>query len=124
MFIYYPSFKVLIFRLIKVYLGTLRMNQFFFSKSSGPPRPSVDPHPYRATYARALVNLLVFIKTLKNDDQLYTYLMKLKLNTRKRADSNLWLQKINASLSCWNKSPSPPPPPPALSEKANGLSLI
>ena len=46
-----------------------------------PPNTSVIPHPYRAAYVLSLVNKFIFIKTLKNAKQIYTFLMKLKLNT-------------------------------------------
>ena len=56
----------------------------FFFRGSMPPDPpntSVIPHPYRAAYVLSLVNKFIFIKTLMNAEQIYTFLMKLKLNT-------------------------------------------
>ena len=44
-----------------------------------PPNTSVIPYPYRAAYVLSLVNKFIFIKTLKKTDQIYTFLMKLKL---------------------------------------------
>ena len=90
------SLKLLIFRFIIMFFGTLRMHKvahFFpnFSQGEhahGPPPPppnknlvSVDIHTGVHTRFLQLTSWF-FIKTLKNADQVYTYLMKLKLNTR------------------------------------------
>ena len=62
------------------YFGTLRVHHIapFFQKFPGgggghaprPPSTSVIPHPYRATCALSLVDSLIFIKTLKDADQI------------------------------------------------------
>ena len=64
-------------------IALLLFFSFFFpgEHANESPRSSVKRHPYRATYPLSLVNQLIFIKTLKNADQIYTYLKKLKLNT-------------------------------------------
>ena len=73
------SLKLLIFRLIISYFGSLRMHQtaplisFFLGEHTPYPIPQVSIH---------ILAGLIFIYTLKNADQIYTYLMKLKLNTR------------------------------------------
>ena len=75
----------IIFVVVVVYLLSFKLmiaDCTIFQNFLRPPTKSVNPHPYRATYTRYLVYLLIFIKTLKNADQIYTFLMKLKLNTR------------------------------------------
>ena len=82
-----------------------------------PPCTSPAAYCYSATYAHAVLssfldNKLLFIRKLKNADQIYSYLMKLKLNKCIGPNSNcrqLYNKKKNtftlsvkkSSLSCW-----------------------
>ena len=122
--------------LVITYFGTPRLRQITpflskFSRGSMPPDPlaKVSLHIVTGLHTLQLCNPLSFYKNiLKNAGQIYTYLMKLKLNKRVRTNSNCKktvLVKINAliclkksSLSCWKKSA------PAPDQKRNGLSLI
>ena len=88
------SLKLLIFSLIITHFGTLRIQQIapFISNFSGGACPTTPYHKPESTslqgYLRAcyvilsVFNYLIFIKTLTNADQIYTYLMILKLDMR------------------------------------------
>ena len=69
------SLKLLIFRLIISERSECTILHLFFENFAGehaprPPSTSVIPHPYRATCALSLVDSLIFIKTLKDADQI------------------------------------------------------
>ena len=93
----------------------------YFPGEAYPPSTSAYLHPYRATAC------------LKNADQIYTYLMKLKLNTRigliaiiKRlftVTKNKYFHFVykNSSLSCSSEKKTAPLP---YQKKTNDLSLI
>ena len=101
------SVKLLHFRLIITYFGMFRVHQI------APFLLFVFGRAFPSHY-----HLLIFIKTLKDANQIYI----LKLNMRIGPNSNLkkrllWLQKINALtlsekkvLICWEKKTAPPPP--------------
>ena len=86
---------MLIFRLKLSYFGTLRMHQtatflsfFFPGEHAGSPLAKVSINIIRGLNTRLvcviiyLGNKMIFIKTLMNADQIYSYLLKLKLNLR------------------------------------------
>ena len=86
------TLKLLIFSLVIAYFGTPRLHQIApflskFSLGSMPPDPLalvglciVTVYQYTCYVILFLVNKLIIMKNLKNADQIYTYLMKLKFN--------------------------------------------
>ena len=69
------SLKLLIFRLVISERSECTILHLFFKNfleehAPRPPSTSVIPHPYRATCALSLVDSLIFIKTLKDADQI------------------------------------------------------
>ena len=106
-----------------------------------PDPPSTSPAVYCYSLPMHLLcnpildNKLSIMRKLKNADQIYTYLMKLKFTKCIGPNSNcrqlyytkntFTLSIKKSSLSCWKNQPlPPPPPPPPPTRKTNGLSLI
>ena len=82
------SLKIADFSLVIAYFGTPRLHQItpFLSKFSQGSMPPDPPSMSRALYCYSLPmilfldNKLIIMRKLKNADQIYTYLMKLKFN--------------------------------------------
>ena len=129
------TLKLLIFSFVIAYFGTPRLHQIspFLSKCS---RGSMPPDPlarvglcivtvYLCTCYVILFlgNKLTIMRKLKNADQIYPFLMKLKFNKCIGPNSNcrqFYYTKKNtftlsvkkSSLSCWKKSAPAPTPQP------------
>ena len=126
----------MIFSLVIAYFGSLRLHRIapFLSKFQN--IKMLPRTPLARVWLRILTvlpmhmlcnlfldNKLIFIRKLKNADQIYTYLMKLKYTsvlgligivdnciTKKTKTFSLSIKK--SSFSCWKKSAPAPPPPP------------
>ena len=124
--------KLLIFSLVIAYFGTPSLHQIApflskFSRGAYPRTPLarvglriVTVYQCTCYVILFLGNKLIIMRKIRNADQIYTYLMKLKFNKCIEPNSNcrqLYYTKYfhfvckKSSLSCWKKSAPAPTPP-------------